>query len=298
MTDLPHDIIRVFPRRTKATPTDRLAFVGDPRLPGMRPEPSKVRSVHISCTFSWDRPEGVRLLRAWRAIYGRNKTWLGGPAYYESGSGAYHRGFRPGMYLKKGYVITSRGCPNHCEFCLVPEWEGALRVLPIAEGWDVLDNNLLACPRAHVEAVLEMLSRQRPRPKFTGGLEAARMAPWFVKAITHPSFRLGIAYTAYDQPEQRDAVERAVKMLREAGGWSDGTARRRIGCYVLCGFNGEDDVTAIAERLDWVISLGATPFPMFYQGDDESRNRENQQMKRKLRRYMRPSAMFAGAGRK
>jgi len=45
-------IVRVFPRRTTATPTDEMAFVGDPPPPAFRPEADEV---HISCTFTWDR---------------------------------------------------------------------------------------------------------------------------------------------------------------------------------------------------------------------------------------------------
>jgi hypothetical protein len=32
-------------------------------------------------------------------------------------------------------------------------------LLPIIDGWNVLDDNLLACPREHVEAVFAMLWR-------------------------------------------------------------------------------------------------------------------------------------------
>ena len=52
-------MIRVFPRRTKWTPDDELAFVGDPPL--FRP---KERVVNISVTFTWDLPEANRLQRA------------------------------------------------------------------------------------------------------------------------------------------------------------------------------------------------------------------------------------------
>ena len=55
---------------------------------------------------------------------------MGGPAFNMPGGD-----FVPGMYLKKGYVITSRGCPNRCWFCSVPRREGGrLRELPITEG--------------------------------------------------------------------------------------------------------------------------------------------------------------------
>lgn len=57
-------MIRVFPRRTKWTPDDELAFVGDPSL--FRP---KDRVVHISVTFIWDIPEAMRLKDSWGRFY-------------------------------------------------------------------------------------------------------------------------------------------------------------------------------------------------------------------------------------
>jgi len=49
-------IIRVFPRRTSFTPVDELAFVGDPPL-----ERPAADEVHVSCTFTWDRPRAEYL---------------------------------------------------------------------------------------------------------------------------------------------------------------------------------------------------------------------------------------------
>jgi len=46
-------ILRVFPRRTKATPTDALARVGYPPTPACRIDADEV---HISVTFTWDKP--------------------------------------------------------------------------------------------------------------------------------------------------------------------------------------------------------------------------------------------------
>jgi hypothetical protein len=89
--------------------------------------------------------------------------------------------FIPGMYLKEGYVITSRGCPNRCWFCSVWCREGEnIRELPITEGWNILDDNLLACSEKHIKAVFAMADRQEKRPYFTGGLEAARLQLWHV----------------------------------------------------------------------------------------------------------------------
>ena len=100
-------IARVFPRATRATPTDGLAFIGDPYTLF----PPEVDEVHISVTFTWDIPEAQRLIKEWEAIA---PVRVGGPATGERG-----KIFEPGKYLKPGYVITSRGCNNKCWFCSV-----------------------------------------------------------------------------------------------------------------------------------------------------------------------------------
>lgn len=154
-------IARVFPRRTSATPCDDLAFVGDP--PGLFPP--EVDEVHISVAFTWDMEEADRLAKEWRHIA---PVKIGGPATGEKGLD-----FEPGRYLKPGYVITSRGCRNRCWFCSVWRREGDIRELPIRDGWNVLDDNLLATSWGHFVRVCRMLARQKQKPEFTGGLEAA-----------------------------------------------------------------------------------------------------------------------------
>lgn len=285
---IPDDIIRVFPRRTKGTPDDRLAFVGGPPLPCFRPEPDAVHEIHVSTTFSWDVPGAGSLAAAWRSVYPQALVRSGGPAVTGS-RGA----FEPGMYLRRGYVITSRGCPSRCAHCLVPKWEGALMTLPIRDGWDVADNNLLACPREHIEAVLNMLGRQRKRARFTGGLEAGRLLrmPWFVQAMM--GLKFDIAYLAYDRPEQWMDVRAAAEMLLATGDWKPGTARRKIGCYVLCGFSSKDMIDNIRLRFERVRGLGITPFPMWYRSPDRRKWPAIDAMKRQLRKYMRPHRMFA-----
>jgi hypothetical protein len=243
-------IIRVFPRRTRATPDDDMAFVGDPPL--FRPPADEV---HVSCTFTWDRAEAERLVLAWGNYYPVAK--LGGPAYGDPGGE-----FVPGRYLKPGYIITSRGCCHTCEKCLVPEREGRIRTLMIGQGWDVLDNNLLACPREHIEAVLHMLACQDRPIRFTGGLEAALVRPWFVERL-YGLHSIDCAYLAYDRSESWDALVFAVSLFRDVFPWADGTARRKLACYILCGYDG-DTVEAARERIAQVVGLHVAPFPMFY----------------------------------
>jgi len=124
----------------------------------------------VSVTFTYDIPKAELLAEAWR--HTGVPVMLGGPAYNTPGGD-----FTPGLYLKKGYVITSRGCPNNCWFCSVPVREGGLRELPIVDGNNILDDNLLACSEDHIRAVFTMLERQKERPLLTGGLEARLIPP-------------------------------------------------------------------------------------------------------------------------
>jgi len=266
-------IARVFPRRTSATPDDALAFVGDPPL--FLPEADEV---HVSCTFTWDRAEAKRLARAWSAQGYRVR--LGGPAF-DSPAGD----FEPGLYVKRGKTFTSRGCIRRCPFCFVPRREGRLRLLPIRPGWDVLDNNLLACPRPHVEAVLDMLEAQPRAARFTGGIDARLCRAWFAERLGR--MRVQILYTAYDQPSQRSAVERTVKMLREAG-----LAQRQVGCYVLVGYEGDTRERAEA-RLAWVFETGGTPFAMYFRPPEDRRRRIPVAWSRLVRRWTRPAVIFS-----
>jgi len=216
-------VLRVFPRRTRATPDDADVVVG--RSPTLWDQADRV---DVSVTFEWDKERAERLAEKWAVVA---PTTVGGPAYGDPGGE-----FVPGKYLKRGYVITSRGCPGACKHCLVPGREGGLRVLGITDGWDVLDNNLLACPRGHVAAVFDMLERQPEPAKFTGGLEARRLEAWHVERLAR--LRPDAIWMAYDREIEWEPLAAAVAMLREAGlvaRWR----RKRVGAYVLMGWAGD-----------------------------------------------------------
>jgi hypothetical protein len=236
-------IIRVFPRRTKATPTDNLSYVGFPDIFAEADE------IHISVTFSWDLLEAERLERNWRHIA---PVKIGGPATGQCGEV-----FVPGMYLKHGYVITSRGCPNKCWFCNVWKREGDVRELPITDGWNVLDDNLLACSTDHINNVFYMLSRQRYRPLFTGGLEAARLKSWHVERLA--KLKPKELFFAYDTPNDREPLYEAGKLLRKAGF----KICHPLRAYVLIGYHG-DTFEKAETRLKDCMKAGFTPMAMLY----------------------------------
>lgn len=237
-------LIRVFPRRTKWTPTDELAFVGDPPL--FRPTNNHVA---VSVTFTWDIPEAKRLLEAWMQYY--SYVSIGGPAFNDSGAE-----FELGRFIKEGVTITSRGCPWNCPWCFVPEREGAMRELEIKDGWIIQDNNLLACSKDHMHKVFEMLIRQPKRIKFSGGLDPRFFKRWHLDLFKQ--IKVDEMWFSCDYPKSYYHLEKVADLI------SDYPENKRR-CYVLIGWNGDSYLDA-EKRLEKVYGLGFLPFAQLFQG--------------------------------
>lgn len=242
-------MIRIFPRKTKMSPTDSDAWFGEPEIGwGGNGE-----IVHISCAFTYDKKRAEQLADAWRlAGY---EPILGGPAYDAIGVE-----FVPGQYLTKGMVITSRGCDNHCWFCSVPKREGGIRELEIMAGWNVLDSNLLQCSDSHIKRVFKMLATQERKARFTGGLEAAIFKDWHVDLLV--VLKPERIYFAYDIPDDYEPLRLAVAKVIKAGyGYS------HIGVYVLVGYP-KDTIESAEQRLQSVCRIRAMPMAMLWRGED------------------------------
>lgn len=266
-------IARVFPRRTRATPDDDLAFIGRPDL-----FPVDADAVHVSVTFTWDIPEAERLARAWEVVA---PVSIGGPAMNTPG-----RAFEPGRYLKPGYVITSRGCPNRCWFCSVWRRDGATRELPITRGFNVLDDNLLACSEAHIRAVFDMLATFPKRTaQFTGGLEARRLLPWHADCLA--TLKPAQLFLAFDDPANEPFLRRAATLLRDAGLGRGHDLR----CYVLCGFPKDTRPQAEA-RMHTVLDAGILPAAMLWRNDN---GHAETLWRRFQREWFRPAIVAAKA---
>jgi hypothetical protein len=247
-------LIRVFPRKTNATPTDELAVIGEPDLF------SEADRVHISVTFTWDMKEAERLYRLWKNVA---PTEIGGPATGEKGGD-----FIPGMYLSKGYVITSRDCPNKCWFCNVWRREGVLRELPITDGYNVLDDNILSCSENHIKAVFTMLAKQKEKPEFTGGLEPTKLKQWHIDEMI--KLKTKKMFFAYDGPEDREPMYEAGKLLKK----NNLKIRSNVPhAYCLVGF--PNDTFEVAEkRLIECLDFGFIPMAMLYRDNTGKRSIE------------------------
>lgn len=245
-------IARVFPRRTAATPDDDLVYINCPPPILTLPE---MDEVHISVTFTWDIPRAEKLAREWETT--GVPVRVGGPAYNDRMGD-----FIPGLYIKQGYTFTSRGCPNNCWFCSVAKCaKGQLRELPIQDGYNILDDNILATSAQHFRAVCDMLKRQPEKPIFTGGIEAKILKPWQANLLKE--IKTKRLYCAYDTPDDYEPLVYAGRMLRDAGFT---VASHAMCCYVLIGYRG--DTFARAEhRLIQTVKAGFVPYAMLYRDD-------------------------------
>jgi len=234
-------IARVFPTKTKMSPTDADCYFGSPPL--WTPEYDEI---HISTVFTWDLSRAAMLARQWQS-YGKIK--IGGPALDARGNG-----FLSGIYVKKGVTITSRGCPHNCPFCFVPKREGQIRELFIQDGNIVQDNNLLACSPQHIRKVFEMLRTQK-RVDFAGGLEAARITDEIVEELR--SLKIYQLWLSFDPPYNEKPILKAVEKLKRY------FRRDQIRCYVLIGYY-DDTLEKAENRLKWVYEIGTLPFAMRY----------------------------------
>ncbi len=259
-------IARVFPSKTSFTPDDKDSYgFGEPPLL----LPMDYDEIHISVTFTWDLKHINWLEKQWSVVA---PVKVGGPAVKMEPDDY----FQPGMYLKKGITITSRGCPNICRFCSVKR---DLIELEIKEGNIIQDNNILACSGRHLENVFEMLKGQK-MISFSGGLDVFRITEKIVENLR--GLKIDQLFISYDRKGQISALKGAIRILRKY------FPLRYIRCYVLIGYNG-DTIEEAKERLLSVYNLGALPFAMLYRKNDGNRNQKGLDWMQLQRLWTRPA---------
>lgn len=282
----PESIIRVFPRHTKASPDDERAFFGPPpiRTRQIKELFDRTSEVHIDVTFTQDKLRAEWLAEQWQSVA---SVKIGGVAFGDPGYGP----FTPGKYIKPGYTFTSRGCPRRCWFCSV--WKRrpqAIPIWPFEPGWNVLDDNLLACPEWHVRAVFQMLALQGRQIEFTGGLEAAALEDYHVGLLADMKPRPN-CFFAYDPGDPFETLKSAADRLIGAGF----TARsHRLRAYVLIGYP-KDTFDAVEKRMKQMLAIGFTPHAMLWEPETPSaeRWRPAPEWKRFQRLWARPAITHA-----
>jgi hypothetical protein len=224
--------------------------------------------IHISCTFTWDIPQAKQLQQEWNQYF--DNVQIGGPAFDDPGADF------TGLYTRPGVTVTSRGCPNQCPFCFVPEREGKIRELPIVPGNIVQDNNLLACSKPHIGKVFQMLSKQR-QIEFAGGFQSSIVTDDISDQLR--SLRIKAIWLAYDHHNAEKPLIKAVERLKHFN-------RNQLRCYVLIGYK-DDTIDQAEYRLRRAYEIGTLPFAMLYR--DADGKLPSLEWRRFQRRWSRPA---------
>jgi hypothetical protein len=263
-------IIRVFPKKTNLTPDDE-----DVRINVTPFFFDDADEIHISVLFDNDLDRADWLAKQWEKVA---PVRIGGPATGERGEN-----FVPGMYVKKGAVITSRGCPNNCWFCSVPKREGnKIRELPITEGWNILDDNLLRCSENHIRNVFEMLKQQNKPAKFSGGFEAAALQDWHIQLLE--SIKIDQMFFAYDTPNDYEPLVIASKKFKETR-----FDRHHLRVYCLIGYP-NDTLEKAEKRLADCVKLNFFPMAMLYRNKNY---KNSEDWKRLQYECVKPNIVYA-----
>ncbi len=159
------------------------------------------------------------------------------------------------------YGFLTRGCPRHCNFCIVGDKEGlkSRKVADLSEFWDgqkeikLLDPNLLACKER--ENLLQQLAGSKALVDFTQGLDIRLIDKNTVKLIN--KIRVKRLHFAWDNPE--DDLEPYFAGFNE---YSEKKYTGTKSAYVLTNFGStlEQDLY----RIYTLIRLGFDPYVMIY----------------------------------
>lgn len=143
-----------------------------------------------------------------------------------------------------GYI--TRGCPNNCPWCLVPEKEGEIRpyrtwnqiVRPDTDKLILMDNNILACD--HGIQQLEGLIGSGYRIDLNQGMDARLVNDDVAKILSRLSWIRFIRFSC-DQKSQIEPIKNTIDLLGKYG-----VRPYRIFIYILV----KKDIRDAADRVE------------------------------------------------
>jgi hypothetical protein len=189
-------------------------------------------------------------------------------------------------YVDYAIGFLTRGCPNKCSWCIVPEKEGEIRAyktwqqIKRADSRDIvfMDNNVLASQ--HGLAQIEEIGKQKLRIDFNQGLDARLITPEIGKLLGkckwNPFVRL-----ACDTKSQMKHIAQAHENLIRGG-----IAKSKFSCYVLI----KDDCEDALDRIMFVERLGINAFCQPYR--DFQNNIEPLDWQKDMARWVNHKATF------
>jgi hypothetical protein len=145
---------------------------------------------------------------------------------------------------------------------MVRDIEGGFREIPVTEGNEIQDNNILLSSRSHWDKVISMLRTQKG-VRFVGGLDARLLKAYHVEDLR--SLSIKELWFAYDKPSRRAALLKAAERLKAAG-----FKRYKLRCYVLVKYDKRETVQDAEERLRDCWRMGFLPFVQIYRPPDSA----------------------------
>ena len=139
-----------------------------------------------------------------------------------------------------------------------------------------------------------MLSKQKRRVEFTGGLQASRLTDWHINGFVSLKPR-PVFFFAYDDPDKckkspHEAMADAAKRMLAAGFT---TTSHRLRTFVFVGFP-QDTFAKAEERLRQMVAIGFTPYAMLWQPETPSaeKHQPSPEWKRFARTWARPAIIY------
>lgn len=197
----------------------------------------------------------------------------------------------PDLCKNAAYGFLTRGCPRGCAFCIVEKKEGrcSRKVADLSEFWDgqknivLLDPNMFAC--RDWKKLSQQLIDSGAWVDFSQGCDIRIMTP--EKAQYLKRMKIKQIHFAWDRYGDKEKIIPRFELFKQETGWD----YRKMGVYVLCGFNTtlEQDL----ERIYILRDLGYSPYVMIY---DKHKLRPGNDLKR-LQRWVNSRFAFAAVKR-
>lgn len=160
--------------------------------------------------------------------------------------------------FQEAYGFLTRGCPNECSWCVVPEKEGRIRsymniedIIGNRKIAVLMDNNVLA--HSHGIRQIEKIGELGIKIDFNQGLDARLIDEGIAKRLGIVKFYKPLRM-ACDTISQMPYIEKATKLLRKHN-----VTRKRYFVYVLV-----KDIQDALERVEFLRGLNLDPFAQPY----------------------------------
>lgn len=166
----------------------------------------------------------------------------------------------PWIKDNEAYGFLTRGCPNKCKWCVVPQKEGG--IVPYMDIEEIavdgrryvtlMDNNILGAGD-YAKEQLEKIIRLNLRVDFNQAMDARLVTPEFAKLLAgikwFPYIRFGC-----DTTSQIEQCERALALLRE-NGWNG-----NVFLYTMITDDFEESISRVSYWRDKLVA-GEKTYP-------------------------------------